>query len=545
MPFSVPAIYRAHQEPILSCKRLHQTRDNVKLLFYKIPLTRLDDQGLIPARMVANRTLQPYILLPALGLRLDRRVESRAVCRLFQTIGTRGVQRLSGFCILPDAPDVRMRVLDAIHPEGATLVEMSAAAAVSLRARHPGIRIEPIRYFRTAVTTRPAIAKRPDTARRITLTVVSKSDGRPVGGATVVAFTDFAGHVGAQGKTNTKGDVRLALGSGRKLDRLYVYPPRGFWGALRRNLTVSSEMAVDLDPVDLSFTDALRYFYGQAGDGAGRGVKVGVIDTGIALDHPDLKVSGGENCVVGENPEDFGDNGEGHGTHVAGIIAARGRPPGGIRGIAPGAVIRSYRVFGKNAEGATNYAIAKAIDRAAADGCDLINMSLGGGEPDAATRSAIEEARSKGVLPIVAAGNEYRSPVSFPASESPAIAVSAMGRKGTFPSGSTETGDIAAPYGSDKNNFIAAFSNVGPEIDLTAPGVGVLSTVPGGYAPMSGTSMACPAATGDAAKILSGLGLILRMKRNAERSGAMAKALFGAARSLGFEPRFEGQGILR
>lgn len=495
--------------------------------------------------MPADRSIQSYILLPAHGLRLDRRTESRAVCRLFQIVGSHGVRRLTAVCLLPDAPGVRMRVLDSIHPEGASLVEMTASSVLALRARHPGVRIEPIRYFRTAIADRPAIAERPGVAGKISLKIVSKSGGRPVGGAMVVAFSDFERRVGAQGKTNVEGIVRLAMGRIRRLDRLYVYPPRGFWGALRRNLVISAATKIELDLVDLTSPDALRHFYGGAAIGDGRGVKVGVIDTGVALDHPDLKVAGGENTVVGEKLEDYGDNGEGHGTHVAGIIAARGAPPSGIRGIAPGVALFSYRVFGKKSGGATNYSIAKAIDRAADAGCDLINMSLGGGEPDAATRSAIEDARSKGVLPIVAAGNEYRSPVSFPASEALSIAVAAMGRKGTFPAGSTETGDIAPPYGSDKNNFVAAFSNIGQEIDLTGPGVGILSTVPGGYAPMSGTSMACPAATGAAARILSRLALILGMKRNARRSDAMAKALFAAARPFGFGPRFEGQGMLR
>jgi subtilisin len=450
---------------------------------------------------------------------------------------------------VPEIPQMKMRVLDSIHEDGAKLVELAPEAVMAFRAHQPGLRLVPIVYYRPAVAPRLTVASGPQmrasAARtKIKLKIVSKKDSSPITGAMVVAFTDFDNRQGDKGVTNQKGELNLSLGAAsKKVERLYVYPIKSFWGALKKNITITSGTQIGLDPVDLSFTDALRHFYGNSPSNTGQGIKVAVIDTGIDTAHPDLNVGGGVNTVVGENPNDFGDNGEGHGTHVAGIIAGRGTPPTGIRGLAPAVALRSYRVFGKNNPKASNYSIAKAIDRAVADGCDLINMSLGGGDPDEATKAAIEDARLQGSLVMVAAGNDGREPVSFPASDSLAIAVSALGRKRTFPAGSVETGDVAPPYGKDKNNFIAAFSNIGLEIDLTGPGVGILSTVPGGYAPMSGTSMACPAVTGLAAKVLSTRSNILGMGRNQNRSDAMAKALLQAARSLGFGPKYEGQGL--
>jgi len=177
-------------------------------------------------------------------------------------------------------------------------------------------------------------------------------------------------------------------------------------------------------------------------------------------------------------------------------------------------------------------------------GCDIINMSLGGGNPDDATRAAMEDALAQGSLVIVASGNDNRSPVSFPASASPpAIAVSAMGRKGTFPAGTTGDDAVAKPFGTDPKNFIAAFSNIGPEIDLTSTGVGIISTVPGGHLPMDGTSMATPAVSGFAARLLSGMQNILTMPRTPARANAMAQALFGTAKLMGFGPNLEGQGL--
>jgi subtilisin len=444
-----------------------------------------------------------------------------------------------------------MRVLDSIDGDGPKLVELLPDQAITLRAHQPSVKLVPVVYYRPAVSPRFTIKSRPKAAAgkaslKITLKVVSKKDAEPVSGASVVAFIDFQKGIGDQGTTNSKGEVRLLLGgSSKKLQRLYVYPEKGFWGCLKKNIKVISGKTIGMDPLDLSYSDSLRYFYGNSSQGPGTGIKVAVIDTGVDTIHPDLHVDGGMNTVLGEDPKGFGPNGSSHGTHVAGIVAGRGKPPSGLRGLAPGVTLRSYRVFGKHAEGASNYDIIKAIDQAAADECDLINMSLGGGPSDDAMSAAIEEARTKGSLVIVAAGNEYRSPVSFPASDPLAIAVSAMGRRGTFPKGSTETGDISRPYGKDRNNFIAAFSNIGPELDLTGPGVGVLSTVPGGYAAMSGTSMACPAVTGFAAKLLSMVGHrnILNMRRDQARSDAMAQALLQAAKSLGFGPRYEGKGL--
>ena len=108
---------------------------------------------------------------------------------------------------------------------------------------------------------------------------------------------------------------------------------------------------------------------------------------------------------------------------------------------------------------------------------------------------------------------------------------------------STEASKIAKPHGDpDKKCFVAGFSNTGPQVDLVGPGVGVVSTVPGGYGVMSGTSMACPAVVGFAAYLLGSDATIPR-ERNEERSRRLTECLQQAAVKLGFGREYEGFGL--
>ena len=485
---------------------------------------------------------EQYVLLPAGGLRAKGRgagAEAQAFLRSTETSGAEGVTL--------EGRQVPMRVLDSISPDGAKLVELPSQSMLAIRSLLPSLRLVPVRYYTPATAPLMEVAtqaaRAAATAPTITIKVLSKAGKKPVVGAIVVALTDAENGVGAQGVSDSEGKVELRLGSAcAEIQALYVYPADAHWTLRKRKLTIKTGTVISLLPLDLGYTDALRFFYGNPELGVGTGVTVGVLDTGIA-NHPDLIVDGGANTVTGEDPKDFGDNGKGgHGTHVAGIIAARGEAPTGVRGVAPGVTLRAYRVFARNSGSASSFAIAKAIDQAVLDKCDLLNMSLGGGSADPVLTAAIEDARADGTLCIIAAGNGGRQPVRFPALLESAIAVSAFGRKGTFPTSAAEVEDIASPYGTDKKNFVASFSNVGPEIDLTGPGVAIISTVPTGHTEISGTSMACPAVTGAAAAALAGSDA-LKQKRDGARSDAMVKALLATAAPLGFGPPFEGHGL--
>jgi subtilisin len=503
---------------------------------------------------MAEEEVEEFVILPTRGINAAAATSSPAQRRFFTGIDrartTAGARRFVKDAAISTRPD--FRVLDSIAEDGAKLVQMTPSSAKHMLAAEPGMRVVPVVLFQPAVyrrevtTTRTAragagAAARAGAAVKTTFVITSKADGSAIRKADVVAFTDYAAEVGDQGKTNNQGMVQLRLRGARVIERVFVYPDVGFWGAMTKNIEVHGNVAVALTPVDLGFQDVLRYFYGNAPLDAGRGVTVAVVDTGVDP-HPDLVISGGQNTVVGENKDDYGSNGDSHGTHVAGIIAARGTPPRGIRGVAPGVTLRSYRVYAKGKGEAKNYAIVKGIDAAVRDGCDVINLSLAG-DPDPATRSAIDDARQRGSLVVAAAGNDGRKPVGYPAADPLCIGVSAVGRKGTFPRGSDPEGDVMAPYGTDAANFIAAFSNIGPQIDVCGPGVGILSTVPGGYVPMSGTSMACPAVAGVAARLLAADNAVRAMARSQQRSDAIAALLLQAARTLGFPAKLQGQGL--
>ncbi|TAE31757.1 MAG: peptidase S8/S53 subtilisin kexin sedolisin [Cytophagales bacterium] len=441
-------------------------------------------------------------------------------------------------------------VIDSTRDGLSKLVQLSEEALLDLRALHPGLLIVPEQFYypqRLQYTIENQYKKANQRVSTFKIVVQDAKTRKPVPGALVVAF---ANRTGDQAETDANGEARLTAFSGQtNIDQLFIYPKVGYWSFFQRNRILLNGDTFSLRAVTLPVADARQFFHPGTGPKAptldtGAGIRVGIIDTGVGP-HPDLRITKGKNLVVGENPADFFDADE-HGTHVAGVVAARGNAPNRLTGLAPGVELFAYRVFGRNpGRGASTFAIQKAIEEAIADRCDIINMSLGGGAPDKAIEQALTDAFMNGLVAFVATGNDGRQPVSFPASFSLSIGVGAMGRRNTFPRGTTDDLNLVKPpRGTDALNYVAAFSNIGREVDLIAPGIAIVSTVPGGYMPMSGTSMACPVATGVAAQLLATRPDLLAMPRNADRSAAMIRFLVSNVRVLGFGATFEGNGLL-
>ncbi len=450
-------------------------------------------------------------------------------------------------------------VVDTVHPEGPRLVEADHEIAEAVNRGASPLRMVPLvrfappdprlRAYSGSEPTEAQAGAIPPPTVPVKITCTDATTGAGVEGARVVAFSDFASGLGGEGTTNASGAVAFKLWSAA-IERLYVYPAETgpeYWGAFQHSLNAAGPVAVQLTPVDLTYVDSVRHYYGSSKFDDERGVEVGVIDTGIGP-HGDLNVVSGVNTVTGEPAGEYADP-RGHGTHVAGLIGSGGAPPSGLRGLAPGVRLRAYRVFPKptpeGEDGASSYSIMKALILATADGCDAVNLSLGGGPHNPVIEEAVGHARAAGVLVVVAAGNEYRSPASFPAAYPKATAVTAMGRRGTFPAGSVDDGSLAqSPAGPDPAEFLADFSNVGQEVTVTGPGVGDLSTLPGDrFGPLSGTSMSAPVVTGAVACLLSRDANVYDMARDGARSQATEVLLTSSCRSLQFGAIYEGKGM--
>lgn len=270
-------------------------------------------------------------------------------------------------------------------------------------------------------------------------------------------------------------------------------------GAEENYLRTIQSLASSTVPTDPLFKDQWSIASGNV-QGAwdmgatGQGMTIAIIDSGIALNHPDLKdnLLPGYNAITQSEAPEASQDDNGHGTHVSGIAAAE-RNNVGIVGVAYQAKIMPIKVMDSTGEGKDD-AIADGIVWAADHGAQIINLSLGsenGSVSSDILRQAIAYAYDKGSLLVAAAGNydpksEANPGVSYPASDPHVLAISAI----------------------DADNNVETYSATGPEVDLAAPGHYIASdwwseTDGPGYSYASGTSMAAPFVSGEAALLWS------------------------------------------
>ena len=258
----------------------------------------------------------------------------------------------------------------------------------------------------------------------------------------------------------------------------------------------------------------------------GKGMTIAILDTGCDLTHPDLKerIIGGRNFTNDDkgNQDVYRDY-NGHGTHVAGTIAATQNQKG-VVGVAPEANLLIVKVLDKNGSGQYEW-IINGIHYAIEQKVDIISMSLGGPEDVPGLHEAIQKAVENHILVVCAAGNEgdgqdATNEFDFPGSYNEVISVGAI----------------------NLDRRISDFSNSNNEVDLVAPGETILSTyLNGKYAKLSGTSMATPHVSG-------ALALIKAMATESfERELTVTELyaqLIKRTVPLGDSPKLEGNGLL-
>jgi thermitase len=264
---------------------------------------------------------------------------------------------------------------------------------------------------------------------------------------------------------------------------------------------------------------------GLGGFPAAGGVKIGIVDTGIDQTHPDLSgqtvacaqsrgllgVFAGS-IQVGQCPDD-----NDHGTHVAGTIAAKANNGVGVAGVAFNADLVICKALGGPLGSGSTADVANCITWVASQGARVISMSLGGGA-STTLQNAVAGAwnNGNGALIVAAAGNDGDATLNYPAAYSEVVSVAA----------------------TDSNDARASFSNANADVEIAGPGVDVLSTVPGGgYAELSGTSMATPH--------VSAVAGVLRQLFPSESAAAIRSRLDAAVDDLGAAGRDSSFGFGR
>jgi subtilisin len=391
------------------------------------------------------------------------------------------------------------------------VVRMTAEQAARLRQSAGDLLVErdaPLQLAASAATATPftcasAIAYALGGGFASTIQVLNESD-QPLAGAEV----QIAGqHWTAQGTTGSDGKVTLALHGElpATVAELLIKPRADAWGLWQRYplLRADAVNTVTLRalPETKAFgwgATAMGFDRLPAGYGGG-GVKIALVDTGVAKGHAELGGIGeGVDAARGDE-QAWSADAVGHGTLCAGILAAKPAGAHDRRGYAPEAALYVCKL----PLDASCSDLVAALDACMLAGVDVVCLGYGGERGSAIVEQRIVAAKQRGIAIVAPAGNSGGR-VQFPACSVHVLAVGAVGRADTFPHDSPHAAHEAAAQPLGGQLFAPAFSCRGAELDLCAPGVAVISCQsPNGYVARDGTSVAAAHVTALAALVLA------------------------------------------
>jgi subtilisin family serine protease len=391
-------------------------------------------------------------------------------------------------------------------------------------------------------------------ATDVTIRVVGERD-QPLAGATVVIE---GGGLPAQALTDETGSARMTYfgGSLDEIQTLFIRAAANHWDRVLPAPRLSSGInTVKLRPLSEfypSFPATRMLGWGQhlmgidptKGRFTGAGVRIGIIDSGCDTTHPLLRhVTHGKDLTAGGTQTSWTQDSASQGTHCAGIISASGSEQG-IMGCAPQAELHIFKVIPEGRVSDLLVALDECIERE----LDIIHVSVVTEGFSELVSQKLQEARQKGIICIAAAGTTGGT-LAFPANLPRAVmAVAAIGKLKEFPADSSHVLNVIPQLIGSEELFAARFSGSGPQIAVGAPGIAIVSAVPGGgYLAADGTPAAAAHVTGFTALVLAHHPLFQQdgmfAVRTEQRVQALIELVQASAVAHFLHPQHAGTGV--
>jgi subtilisin family serine protease len=500
--------------------------------------------------LVGTRALPGHVASPANAIHESlKQMEDIEIHRRLRPKGFKGL----GASAQPGAQEI-------------IVVRMDDQRAEALRqSAPPHVVIEEDAHIETGLSMFPASLAAPRSSRmasearrrrEIQFQVLGERD-QPLAGASITvlgrssvafAITDQAGAASV-----TILDAEADLDD---VSVLYVQPAADHWECFMQRPILSPvetnviRLRPLISPDAGKAADERRLVWGRelmgldrlAAGLTGAGVRIGVIDSGCDNNHPLLRhVAKGVDLTRGNGAKDWTRDEIGQGTHCAGIIAGTGDQPPGVSGIAPGAEIHVFKV----SPGGHFSDLIEALDQCIEGQIDIVHIGVSANQVSELVARKIFEARLRGVA-CVATSGDHGGRVQFPATVPGVLCVSAVGRLGEFPADThhalTAILELIGPAGV----FPANFGGAGPQLGVCAPGVAVISSVPGGgLAARDGAAIAAAHVVGFAALILAHHPMFrgTTAARGEQRVNALFELILGSAAPPVFDPARVGAGL--